>query len=210
MIEKSKVKSQKSKLNGGFTLVELLASIIVLVAVGSIIAGIISSSLRGANKTNTIENIRQNGNYALAQMSKDIEYAQTFEGLSTNGVDYVTSCPFSTPTPPATPEPVPTDYAYIKIIPLNGNQTIYNCAGSTLAVTTLSGTTPTPTPSSLVNMDSVSLKECKITCIQTRATDIPVIKIRFKLGPTGSNNLVEKTTPPILFETSVTIRNYKK
>jgi len=47
MIEKSKVKSQKSKLNGGFTLVELLASIIVLVAVGSIIAGIISSSLRG-------------------------------------------------------------------------------------------------------------------------------------------------------------------
>ena len=41
----------------GFTLVELLASIIVLVAVGSVIAGIISSTLRGTNKTNTIERV---------------------------------------------------------------------------------------------------------------------------------------------------------
>ena len=60
----------------GFTLIELLASIAVIVVIGSVIAGIIKSSLRGSNKTNTIEAIRQNGNYALSQISKNIEYAQ--------------------------------------------------------------------------------------------------------------------------------------
>src|SRR3989344_7547432 len=121
----------------GFTLVELLSSIIVLVAVGSIISGIITASLRGTNKTTTIENIRQNGNYALAQMSKNIEYAQVFNGLSANGIDYVTSCPIlAAPTPP-TPAPNTTVYKFIKITPPNGSPTIYNCTGSTLTIATL-------------------------------------------------------------------------
>ena len=198
---KSNLKSQISNLksNRGFTLLELLSSIIVLVAVGSVIAGITTSSLRGTNKTTTIENIRQNGNYTLAQMSKNIEYAQVFNGFSNDDTTYVTSCPFSlTPTP----APVITPYNFIKVTQLNSSLITYNCASSPPTITA-NGT-------SLVDTSAVSLLTCNLSCIQTGSTDIPIIKIGFTLGPKNSNNLVENSTPPILFETSVTIRNYKR
>ena len=183
----------------GFTLVELLSSIIVLVAVGSVITGIITSSLRGTNKTTTIENIRQNGNYALAQMSKNIEYAQVFNGFSNDDVNYVTSCPFSLAP---TPAPVTTNYNFIKVTPLNSGTITYNCTSS-LPVITANGLP-------LVDTNVVSLLACTLSCIQTGLTDVPIIKIGFTLGPKNPNNLVENSTPPILFETSLTIRNYKR
>ncbi len=198
---KSNLKSQISNLksNRGFTLLELLSSIIVLVAVGSVIAGIITSSLRGTNKTTTIENIRQNGNYTLAQMSKNIEYAQVFNGLSNDGANYVTSCPFSLAP---TPIPVKTNYNFIKVSPLSGNPITYNCTSAPAAIT-VNGVP-------LMDTNVVSLVSCFIACVQTGATDVPIIKIGFTLGPKNSNNLPENSTPPILFETSVTIRNYKR
>lgn len=183
----------------GFTLVELLSSIVVLVAVGSVIAGIITSSLRGTNKTTTIENIRQNGNYTLAQMSKNIEYAQVFNGLSNDGVNYVTSCPFSTAP---TPAPVKTSYNFIKVTPLNSSSITYSCASQPPALT--ANNAP------LVDANVVSLISCSLSCIQTGSTDVPIIKIEFTLGPKDASNLVEKSTPPILFETSINIRNYKR
>lgn len=193
MIPNSKFNSE------GFTLVELLSSIIVLVAVGSVIAGIITSSLRGANKTTTMENIRQNGNYTLAQMSKNIEYAQVFNGFSNDDTTYVTSCPFSLAP---TPAPVITTYNFIKVTPLNSSLITYNCASSPPTITA-NGT-------SLVDTSAVSLLTCTLSCIQTGSTDVPIIKIGFSLGPKNANNLVENSTPPILFETSVTVRNYKR
>ena len=185
----------------GFTLVELLASIIVLVAVGSVIAGIITSYLRGTNKTNVIENIRQSGNYTLAQMSKNIEYAQVFNGLSTDGITYITSCPFSLAP---TPAPVSTNYNFIKVTPLNSSSITYNCIPIPTPVVFTANGTP------LIDTNVVSLVSCSIACIQTKSTDVPIIKIRFTLGPKNLNNLVENSNPPITFETSVTIRNFKK
>ena len=178
---------------------ELLASVFVLIAVGAVVLGIITSSLRGGTKTTTIENIRQNGNHALSQISKNIQYARIFNGLSTNGVNYVTSCPFSSAP---IPTPVTTSYSYIKVTPFNSSPIVYQCTSSTIF----------SNGNSLIDdVDSISMTECVIACVQARATDIPVIRIGFKLGPKNpSNNLVENITPPILFETSLTIRNYKK
>ena len=185
--------------NEGFTLVELLSSIIVLVAVGSVITGIITSSLRGTNKTTTIENIRQNGNYALVQMSKNIEYAQVFNGFSNDNINYVISCPFSLAP---TPAPVTTNYNFVKVTPLNSNAIVYNCTSSPPTITA--------NGSSLVDTNAVSLSTCTLSCIQTGSTDFPIIKIGFTLGPKNASDLVENSTPPILFETSLTIRNYKR
>lgn len=197
------------KFNEGFTLVELLASVIVLIAVGSVIAGIISSSLRGANKTNAIENIRQNGNYALSQISKDIEYAQPFDGentgLSNDGTTYVTSCPFSSSS---TPAPVVTTYNYITVQSANNIVTKYSCSGSTPQDSVL-----TANGMPLIDMTeatSISLENCSLMCVQNEPMDIPIIKISFSIGPKNSNNLVENSNPPITFETSVTLRNYEK
>lgn len=186
----------------GFTLVELLASIIVLVAVGSIIAGTISSSLRGANKTNNIENIRQNGNYALNQISKNIEYTLPFDGTNTGlgnyGVPYEISCQYSlSPTPAA----VTTPYSFITVESAGNKRTQYKCTSSP-AELSANGV-------SLVDLTSVSLISCSFSCIQNKAIDAPVMKIKFELGPKNSNGLAE-TSGSIVFETSVTIRNYKK
>src|SRR3989344_9492754 len=93
------------KFSRGFTLVEMLAAVIVLAAIGSIISGIVTTSLRGSNKTNEIETIRQNGNYALSQVSQNIAYAKVFGGLSNGASEsaeaiYETSCPsYLSPTP---------------------------------------------------------------------------------------------------------------
>lgn len=194
----------------GFTLVELLTSVIVLVAIGSVIAGIITASLRGTNKTNTIENIRQNGNYALGQLSKDIEYALPFDGkntgLSNDGTAYAVSCPFSLSP---TPVPVATTYTFITLQSANNNITKYKCA-STPPALSAEGILPIKADASLVDLTSVSLLSCSFSCIQSKATDIPIIKINFSVGPKNSNSLVENSSPPIMFETSVTIRNYKK
>lgn len=187
----------------GFTLVELLASVIVLVAVGSVIAGTIASSLRGASKTNTIENIRQNGNYALNQISKNIEYTLPFDGkntgLSNDGIVYATNCPYSLGP---TPAPLATSYSIIAVESADNVVTRYKCTSSP-AELSANGTT------SLVDLTSVSLKSCSFSCIQNKAIDIPVIKIKFEIGPENSNGLAENSGS-IIFETSVTIRNYKK
>lgn len=193
-------KSTFSSYERGFTLVELLASIIVLVAVGSVISGIITSSLRGTNKTTTIENIRQNGNYTLSQVSKNIQYAQVFNGLSNDGINYVTTCPFSVAP---TPAPVTTTFNFIKVTLVKNNPIVYNCTSSSPLTITENG-------ASLIDTNSVSLTECTLACIQSRPTDVPIIKVSFKLGPKNPNGLPENSTPPILFETSVTMRNYKK
>lgn len=203
MVDIASVKIKNSKLSKGFTLVELLASVIVLVAVGSVIAGIISSSLRGANKTNTIENIRQNGNYVLNQMSKDIEYARTFDGESTglsndDGATYATSCPFSLSP---TPTQVATTYSLITVESVNSRTIRYKCT-STPPVLSANET-------SLIDAASVSLRNCVFSCSQTRATDVPIIKIKFELGQENLNSLAENSGS-IIFETSVTMKNYKR
>jgi len=184
----------------GFTLIELLAAIAVMAVVGSVVAGIITSSLRASNKANTIETIRQNGNYTLSQISKNIEYAQFFNGLRKDGDTYVTSCLYSTPTPPALPSVVKTSYNYIKITPFNSDPIEYECTDSP--------TTFTVNGSNIFDPNSVTLKACSITCTQTNETDVPIIGISFTLGPQNQNGLVENSTPPITFQTSVTMRNY--
>jgi len=192
------------KFSKGFTLVEMLASVIVLVAIGAIVTGMISSSLRGVNKTGTIENIRQNGNYVLNQISKDIAYAQSLDGTNTgfntytdpnNAIRHYTSCP---PSPPA----------FTKIIVRSANNilTEYNCGGSTPSdsvLTTNNGT-------SLIDAVSVSLMNCSFSCTQA-SSGVPIIGISFTLGPSNLKSLPENNAQSsITFKTSVTMRNYMK
>lgn len=65
------------KKNLGFTLIELL----VVVAIMAIIAGISSdlfvSILKGANKANVMNEIKQNGNYVLEIMERNIRNAKS-------------------------------------------------------------------------------------------------------------------------------------
>src|SRR6266540_3152776 len=111
----------------GYTLIELLAVMTIIVVVGVIVAGILVSSLRGGSKSNVLDNVRENGNFAITQISKMITYSQSFNGVSTDGSFYTTNCApavSTSPSPSPTPTATPTAYKYLKISSFDGGQTI--------------------------------------------------------------------------------------
>lgn len=191
-------KSQK-----GFTLIEFLTVTVVIASIGLVIVGILTSALRGTNKTNVVNTVRQNGNQAIIQMTRTIEYAKSFDGVSVDGSTYTVNCVQATVLTP-TPTPTPTLYKYLKITAFDGGKIIYSCMSM-----------PTPTPSyiasnsaSLIDINSVKLVTdgCWFTCMQERVTSNPIIGIKFQLMQSGTSTFVENTAS-IPFETSITFRN---
>lgn len=197
---KMNVKCQK-----GFTLIELLVVIVILVVLGSIITGVITFSLRGTNKANTIENIRQSGNYAISQIGKTIEYAKDFGGLSNDdGVTYETSCPAT-----LSPAPTSSSYKYIKITTFNSSSIIYSCS-NVGGFETIAYEKPPDGAVSFIDNSVIKVVNCSFTCTVSSVTDPPIINISFLLEPATTSTLVEKVATPIIFETSVTMRNYQR
>jgi type II secretory pathway pseudopilin PulG len=120
---------KNKKLQAGYTLIELLAVMIILMAVGTIITSILVITLRSGNKSTTTNDIRQNGNYAMAQMSKMITYAQEFEGVSVNDpsqfpAQLQTDC---------TSQPAFTQYKYLRIKSFDEGITTFACTDSKIA-----------------------------------------------------------------------------
>lgn len=177
---------KNENLEKGFTLVELLVSMIILITVGTIMVSILVSSLRTGNKSQAINDVRQNGNYAITQMSKTISYAKIFNGISTStdGTNLVTACDGS------------TSYKYIQITSFDNSVTSFSCGDSAI----LSNGSP-------LTGSGVSLKanSCSFICTKT-ASGPPIIDIKFTLQE-GVNSLIENQSF-IPFETSVTLRNY--
>lgn len=183
-----------TKNNRGFTLVELLAVSVVMIVVSVIVTATITSSLRGTTKTNTVNDVRQNGNYAISQVSKMIEYAKSFGGVSN---DY--SGPFDSNCvnliPSLTPTPTPSQYSYIKITGFDNGQTIFSCT-STIASNS----------ASLIDSNLVSVDACSFTCERARITDSPIIGINFSLSKKTTSSLFENKASTS-FKTSVKMRN---
>ena len=179
----------------GYTLIELLTVIVVVVIVGTIIAGILVSSLRGGSKSNVLNNVRENGNYAIVQMSKMIAYAQAFNGASTDGLVYSSDCTVAIPPSPS-PTPSPVPYSYIKITSFDGGQTIFSCANSTIA----------SNGASLIDTSSVVVSNCSFSCSQDNYGQLQTIGINFTLSQKSTANLAEKNAS-VSFQTSVRIRN---
>ncbi len=188
----------------GYTLVEMLAVIVVFAIIGGIIASIFASSLRGTNKANITNDVRQNGNYALVQMSRMITYAQSFDGISIDGVEYITDC-YIDSVGSGTPTPTPAEYHYLKISNFEGGQTIFNCN------TTDSEITPEIASNSaaLINTELVRVDSCTFSCAQSSVSQPPTIGISFTLSQRSETSFFEqKATIP--FETTVTMRNVGK
>lgn len=190
----------------GYTLVELLASIIVIIIVGTIVVSIFVSGLRGTNKTTSVNSATQNGNYALSQMVKMIHGVKTFEGMSSNSSDYITDC--TATSPPNEPTPTPTHYQYMKFLGLDGGETVLACSYSlsgkeTIASISASGTV------SLLDFENVTLSDCYFTCKQADITEPPIVGINFSLNKSNSGNLFENqaSASAIPFSTSTTFRN---
>ncbi len=70
-------------MNKGFTLVELLVSIGLVLIIGTVGTSIITSILRSYNKASIINEIEQNGNYVLSLMESQIRNAASVSPTDT-------------------------------------------------------------------------------------------------------------------------------
>jgi type II secretory pathway pseudopilin PulG len=175
----------------GYTLVELLAVIFILVAVGTIISSILTSVLRSSNKSTNTEVVRTNGNNAIAQMSRMITYAQKLEGVSDGSGSY-TDCV------PKPAQPVEKHYQSVQIKGFDSGITTFSCANSQVASQSASGTSYLVDPS----LDA----SCYFKCAQESAAAPVKIDIFLDLKATSSAVFAESQAV-INFETSVVLRN---
>ena len=192
----------------GYTLVELLAVMAIIIVVGTIMTGILISSLRGGNKSNALDNVRQNGNDLIAQMSKTIAYAKRFNGVSVNGNSYIINC-FQSISASPTPTPTPIKYKFIKITSFDDSVTVFSCNGeSDIPSNTLASKSDSLEAVSLIDTSTVLLQPglCYFSCIQTNFGQSPTIGIYFTLSQITLSNFAEKQAT-VPFQTSVTMRN---
>ena len=197
----------KFSIQSGYTLVELLISVIVLVVVGSVVVAILTTSFRGSTKATLLNHIRQNGSYAIIQIGRAITYAKSFDGVSVIGDVYTTNC-----APTVTPTPTLTQYKYLKITSFDGGQTIFSCS-DTIASNS----------ASLLDTSLVALVpgHCYFTCSENSVLDSPIIGVNFWLSNSPSSNVTlapsvtaapgfVESTVSVPFSTSITVRNFTR
>jgi type II secretory pathway pseudopilin PulG len=199
----------KNKTKNGYTLIELLAVIIILVAVGSIVTSILTSVLRASNKSTTLEEVRSNGNNAIAQMSKMITYAQKLDGVSCDGTTYYSDC-VSQPALGCTSASGLTQYHYLQIKSFDGGTTTFACSDSKIASQSSAiapGGDPCPIGSNCSSLVDPSLTAaCYFNCSQESAAAPAKIDIFLDLKA-RSNTIFSESQAELPFETSVVIRN---
>ncbi len=77
--------------NRGFTLIELLVVMSIMTVIGVIGLGIFSSVLRGSNKANVINEVKENGQQTLDVMERYIRNAQTVNVPNAQELDITVS-----------------------------------------------------------------------------------------------------------------------
>jgi len=98
----------------GFTLIELLISITIIMLVGTMIIVVFFSVLRGTNKSQVLISIRQNGNFALSQMSREIRQAeQAVCSLSSDSVQITSARDQSVTTYQCTPTNISSGSSFL-------------------------------------------------------------------------------------------------
>jgi prepilin-type N-terminal cleavage/methylation domain-containing protein len=177
----------------GFTLVEMLAVMVVFTVVAALSAGILITSLRTAGKSTVISSVNQNGTYALNQITKTIRNARI--------LDY--------PYPCGDPQD-PTATSAVWLRDTNNARVILACSGSPLSTiaqydSSLSGPSLLDTTSD----QGVRLMSCSFSCSQNAPTDYPTITIRFALLQRAQTTFVDQTASDsaVPFSTSVIMRN---
>lgn len=184
---------KNKELQSGYTLIELLTVMVVLVVVGMIITSILVSTLRSGNKSTTTNYIRESGNYAIAQMSKMIAYAKSFNGVYDEQAspNLWTDCVNS----------AGKTYHQVRVTAFDGGQTVFKCDTANNILSSNSANLVNP-------VDTVVT--CSFTCSQNDTSTSPTINIFLtlqKLKPGGVASLLPEAQTVINFQTSVTLRN---
>ena len=167
----------------GFTLVEIMIGLVIFAIIGVVSLSILFMTLRVGNKSDLLVILKQNGNAAVSQVSKNIRYAKSLDSLTT--------C-----VTPVTAQSVTVTSL------LDNEQSTFSCTSTAPFTIASNG-------ASLIDTSIASVTDCSFTCTQTTLNDPPTITLSFKLNARNSNSLAEKTGI-IPFTASVTMRNYSK
>ena len=180
-----KQKTKSSKLFG-FTLIEILVAMAIIITSTTIVVAILVSSFRGISKANISEEVRQNGNSAITRMSRILQFADSFQGASTDNFvsSNDTDCTLGQDK----------NYQFIRV-------------KSGGLIKTLSCQNLSLDSSSLIDLTKVTVvpNSCKFTCLQDSRNVAPVIGISFSLSDAGGS--VPEKKASISFSTSVRMRN---
>lgn len=191
------MKKKQSPLRGsvdrqaGFTLIELIIVIAIIVVMGSILISIFFTTLRGTNKSNVEMIVRQNGNYAISQMGKMIRNARSFEGVSKTDIDssYIFSCAANPPQ---------EEYKYLRISSFDNSLITLSC-GDTSPEIASNG-------ASFIDTSEIAVTSCRFYCTQPSLAYPPKIEIDFVLTQKQQTDLAEGKAS-VHFNTSVFLRN---
>jgi prepilin-type N-terminal cleavage/methylation domain-containing protein len=175
----------------GMSLIELLVSLLIVTTISSVALGIIWISLRSTVKVNNMNLIRQNGNFAITQMTKTLQYSRKFDGVSTDGVTYVMTC-----QDPASA--TLQSYSHVRVTSQSNTPIILGCLTTPSTVASNSA--------SLLNTAVYTVSSCKFTCTQADVDSPYTIGIEFTIKKIIGGNLFDDPAP-VTFQSSATIRN---
>lgn len=182
----------------GYTLIELLIGLTVILVVGSIVFAIFVSTLRGTNKSVSLEAIRQNGSSAINQITKAVRNSKSFDGVSLDGLsDFTVRCVMPNgPTPPF------TQYKGVQVTTFEDTAETYRCP-----LETENAIFKNNEPITDSGVVIAPFESCYFTCVQVSATSVPSIGIHFLLinkNQTGSADFDSSE----IFSTTVSPRNF--
>jgi type II secretory pathway pseudopilin PulG len=167
----------------GFSLIELMVGIAIIITSTTIVLSIIVSSFRISNKNNSADTVRQNGNYAISKISRTVQFAESFVATSVNGSTFTPACTDG------------VSYRAIRLMYQDVSTTV-TCSNDFIRVN--------GNPITANNIDVVN-NTCIITC-ERDLDSTPVVGIEFSLQRGGSNTSGEQTSR-IDFSTKVKMRN---
>lgn len=181
---------KETKSQQGYTIIELLTVVGILVVISGLIAGILYSTLRGSNKTKVSTAVAQNGTYALSVIADSVVSAYSVTAINGNPIIDCTASPSG------------------KIIALkksDGSTISFSCANNTIA----SGSASL-LDTSQVKIDTSSLSNCYFYCYQPNSDpySTPIVGFGFTITDKNTSTLLENKASST-FNTSVSLRNYR-
>jgi len=184
----------------GYTVIELLAVVTILVTVTGIIAALITQTLRGSSRTNITNQVSQSGNYIASVLTNTIITAE--DVIAING-ETISDCTQN-----------PTGSSIEFLISERRGSVIYACENDSISSNSASLQDEDSAAVSLIDtsklkIDTSSPSACYFTCRQASNDPYtpPVIEFGFTLTQDLTDALYDsRDSAP--FSTSVLMRSY--
>lgn len=171
------------KYSRGFSLIEIIVSVGVLAVVGTVLSQVFFTTTRTATKTGRVNNIKDNGEFALEIMSRLIRNAKNIVPSSCTG----------------------SATSSLSLIHPENTQTDLNCltdSGNT-RIASVSGSSTEYLTDENISVDCSTLL---FTCLSQPGSP-PTVKITFTLDQVGPTPVDQFERARRSFQTSVTLRN---